>query len=280
MGADVSVMRTGANLLPHFRGPLSVARFLVGPDGLPSVQERVDSITAKQFRDSGYSELPGPPRVVDQTLGIVQFGPRPDRRGYLTEPIEVLEQALGVKRLPEPIHTVVTVFPLPTDGADYRHGLLQALSGLIAMGGVFRHKVSAQAAAMAVDQRYFSSNPMVTFTTEQILLTFSINTCFDLRGHRFHLRAMDNKLTFVLTAALRQNEDQNSQAGHDVLAGGLTTLLEPFLTDTAAIRLAEVDPLAMEEGWYIGHHIALTIHPDVAPHVRRNLLRRPFPLSL
>lgn len=232
-----------------------VIRFALGRDfDQDEVRKRLNGITL--------GELGGGPvhagfSVVNADLGVIEFGSTRPLRGDLPPPpVEVLERALGVKRLPESLCAlpVNNVFLGTGDDNTYLRYLINLFGALAASGAVSRLEIDpGYTRERIIEGGHFYGRLDAQFVSddERVALSFSTGELRWDAPRSFWRWWIDNftfgfvrfpgrysllpdfarKTTFPIEVELLREDDRNTLEGHDILRRGFENLFKRFLAN-------------------------------------------------
>lgn len=268
MGTSFNAGRM-VQIVNRFHGPHGIVRFRVDPAVLETVKSKVDAITVGQLREAGFASVPDKFDLVDERLGIIRFGDPQDLEPHF-QPITVLENALGLRRLPETLEAYASMTP-HEDADAFSISLSLLLSALIASGAAFNHGVKEEDLREAVERNHFAAHPSVIFQSNTVRLTLSTSMRFNYEPttgafHLYHTNITGTGIgIFRMRASLVQTEDTLCVEGNDILKEGLMQLIEPFTRDEAPVRLEVVDRMLQGQGWNANFDLKLSVRGDLLP---------------
>lgn len=221
-----------------------VVRFEVGQEKLSSISGILDPLKAGP-RGSLISAFD----VTNKERGVIQFTPTIGGRRFQRIPIKELEEALGVKRLPDDCTVEIkritsSLWNAPTPP----QALIETFSALRAAGARLEFKIpDDKTHAFPYTSPYsspccFTGSMKAIFNTEGLDLIFNTPVSFQEDGHMIidgkegprHYKLVapgrNHKLALSL-AVLLGNDLKNSPDGYDRLMAGLTALLEPMVSN-------------------------------------------------
>lgn len=244
-----------------FRAGFQAPRFITGQNDPRAIQDPIDRITIRDLRECGEG-IPKSFTIVDPSIGLVQFG-RPgsawDENGYLLppSPVRVIERALGVRALPEPLLSSAW---LPANRKTPVAAMLAFYSALKAAGARIEHKIHRMQDE-EFDQTF--GQPRAVFEGEIVRLTIEGQTLFS-RGTFDDNYGPWGPARCSLEAAFQREDDlmkllEQDLSGWDALSEGLRQILTPFVDGTGPVFL---EPFTRERAQELRAPWQVVPHPE------------------